>query len=408
MDHIDLEAATENTTKDNAILGERNSDLHQVSGFSSDEPRVLDTHQDVRLYRFAREIIEEVLQALPKLLQQQRRSSNDSFELLDMGSVEEPTVAGEKENNQRRWQYRKSNALHEVSKTALDHSSQAGDEPLMSTNYASLEQYPDVPSQQPKRTDTAKTSYKSRVEPMTREVIEAEKERRKEIRQKWKGTGNLEHIEDPWKELFRWPCPDEERRELQAELADALSSAPMRRRDKFIARGHRAMACWISLIGLRLKDLYELHGFPGPAGTPDMPSNLCGGLGELDRAQRAYEIFRTRSLLLTSHGKRAESEIIQHYGSLKAPPWLRLLANHKLETWNNEEEPIEPEDARRLSDFLVGANPVISEFCLEIEDHVDQRWPPDGQEELDERIMLSDYPFYCERLRELRFYMDSQ
>ncbi|KAL8676045.1 MAG: hypothetical protein Q9186_007394 [Xanthomendoza sp. 1 TL-2023] len=560
MDHIDLEAATEKTATDNAVLGERDGGLHQVASPSLDEPRGLDTKQDVRLYKVARDIVEEVLQALPKLLQQQGRNPNGSFELLDVSSVEEPTVAGAKESNpQRHPQYRKNIAPDEISMTATDRFLRAGEPPL-----------------QPKQTVTESRSYKSGIDLMTREAIEAENERRKEIRQKWRGTENLEHIEDPWKELFRWPCTDEERKELQAELVDALSSAPMKRRDMFLADGLRAMACWISLIGLRLKELYELHGFPGPTGNADMPSyavtqirilieciwmcnvdkateigavlrscyrrrvlpqpsfdnesnsrssrlilrrqiravrtavflvnilhkhdvvrlavsdeldkdwsmpiakaeqrlrferrmvevdvgkspflnvgdlnlldlqkfgklqirwtehwdehlelattdssnvlklywfspslssNLCGGLSELDRAQRAYEIFRTRSLLLTSHGKRTGSEITQHYGSLKAPSWLRLLAHYKLKTWVDEEEPIKPEDAPHLSTFCVGADPTINEFCLEIEDHIDQRWPPDGQVELHEKVKLSNYPFYCERLRELRCYMDSQ
>lgn len=101
-----------------------------------------------------------------------------------------------------------------------------------------------------------------KVKLMAHEEIEKEKEQRQSCRSKWQGEVGWKHLEDPWKNLRRAngplfdPSLDEQRKNLQLELIDAIFSVTGDSfLDNYFSRGLPAISCWIGLIGLRLIDI---------------------------------------------------------------------------------------------------------------------------------------------------------
>ncbi|KAL8632922.1 hypothetical protein Q9189_001330, partial [Teloschistes chrysophthalmus] len=111
--------------------------------------------------------------------------------------------------------------------------------------------------------------------------LKEEGETRKKDRGKW--TVNLskdggDYLDDAWEHLWKdtredakglcqWPIEDEKRKNLQLELVDALTSAPHNYGlGGDVGQGFRAMSSWISLIGVRLNELYSnrKYGFWNP------------------------------------------------------------------------------------------------------------------------------------------------
>lgn len=109
------------------------------------------------------------------------------------------------------------------------------------------------------------------VDRMTAEEIRAEDEYRKSGRMEWKPTDEMGYLEDSWKHLweplqgvdkglFQFPGTPRQRKQLQLELADALTS-----NDRIVAvnmymrRDYRAISTLISLIGLRLNEQYRSY-----------------------------------------------------------------------------------------------------------------------------------------------------
>ncbi|KAL9589443.1 MAG: hypothetical protein Q9203_001769 [Teloschistes exilis] len=116
-------------------------------------------------------------------------------------------------------------------------------------------------------------SYKDLVPPAASPEISAEDERRAMIREKWYDP-DLSYIADPWiglwdescpisRGLSQWSCSDDDRINLQLQIADALKSGPIE--EIYITIGIRQLSCWISLIGLRLNDLYLQQTLPQPS-----------------------------------------------------------------------------------------------------------------------------------------------
>lgn len=99
--------------------------------------------------------------------------------------------------------------------------------------------------------------------------IQAESDRRKSVQDEWRTSEDYTHLEDCWKHLwepkdevatglFQWSCSDEMRRALQADLVDAMNAnSSILIVELYMRRDLRAVAPWISLIGLRLNDLYR-------------------------------------------------------------------------------------------------------------------------------------------------------
>lgn len=109
--------------------------------------------------------------------------------------------------------------------------------------------------------------------------IIAEDERRRAVRQDWRISEDYTYLEDCWEHmwqpkpgvdrgLFQWSCSNERRKSLQLDLADALNA-----NDSIIVvglymrRDFRAIAPWISLIGVRLNELYRTI-YQGPGISP--------------------------------------------------------------------------------------------------------------------------------------------
>ena len=107
------------------------------------------------------------------------------------------------------------------------------------------------------------------VQVWTESEIMTEDESRRAVRQEWRTTGDYTYLEDCWehlwqpkpgvdKGLFQWSCSDERRKGLQLDLADALNANnSIIVVGLYIRRDFRAIAPWISLIGLRLNELYR-------------------------------------------------------------------------------------------------------------------------------------------------------
>lgn len=107
------------------------------------------------------------------------------------------------------------------------------------------------------------------MEVWTESDIIAENERRRAVRQEWNISEDNYHLEDCWenlwqpkpgvdKGLFQWSCSDERRKSLQLDLADALNAnGSIVVVGLYMRRDFRAIAPWISLIGLRLNELYR-------------------------------------------------------------------------------------------------------------------------------------------------------
>lgn len=85
---------------------------------------------------------------------------------------------------------------------------------------------------------------------------------------------------------------------------------------------------------------------------------------------------------------------------------MNLLAHSHLQTWDSEQEIREtPLHGPTLSHFMDKS--LSSSYCFETRDHLQFRLSKPGGL-LHERLSYAQFPFYGDRLRELRFYMDSQ
>ncbi|KAL8660895.1 MAG: hypothetical protein Q9202_006127 [Teloschistes flavicans] len=121
--------------------------------------------------------------------------------------------------------------------------------------------------------------YKRRITPLTEAEIKLNNEDRRALRKMWNRSEESDYIEDPWKGIWekdveghrglaQWECDPEKRKLLLYELVDALSAGSIH--ERYVKAGLRAVICWIALIGLRLDDLYLLHGSPGAADSEDV------------------------------------------------------------------------------------------------------------------------------------------
>lgn len=120
--------------------------------------------------------------------------------------------------------------------------------------------------------------YRRKITPLTDAEIKLDDEGRLALRKRWKKSEKPDYIDDPWKGLWekdvgahqglaQWECDPQKRKLLLYALVDALSAGSIDKR--YVEKGIRAVICWIALIGLRLNDLYLLHGSPGPAGSEE-------------------------------------------------------------------------------------------------------------------------------------------
>ncbi|KAL8731989.1 MAG: hypothetical protein Q9181_004105 [Wetmoreana brouardii] len=208
------------------------------------------------LRRATRRVAQRVAGPFRYVARTESSDVNTGTELASIESVEGPAVVVAQGNTHPTRLESGSNSTEPVESTPL------GDE--------STETHEPQNPQQLEETNPENSGYKRRVKRMTEDEVKAENERRKEIRGLWR-QGKDPDLEDPWKTLwkdqpeyggglFEWSCDDEKRKSLQVELIDALNAAPFNQ--SFPRRGVRMISCWISLIGLRLNDLYLKYDLP--------------------------------------------------------------------------------------------------------------------------------------------------
>lgn len=104
------------------------------------------------------------------------------------------------------------------------------------------------------------TSCRHMVDVMSESEIEVENERRRRVRKVWRPDEKDAHLEDCWKHLwvFQWSYPDEKRKELQLALVDALNAhSGILIVELYMRKDFRSIAPWMSLIGLRLNQIYR-------------------------------------------------------------------------------------------------------------------------------------------------------
>lgn len=105
--------------------------------------------------------------------------------------------------------------------------------------------------------------------------IEVENNSRRSVCDQWRSDEKAIHLEDCWKYiwepkpgvdrgLFQWSCPEEKRKALQLDLIDALNGQSD---DLTVAlymrKDFRSIATWVSLVGLRLNEIYRsFYGSP--------------------------------------------------------------------------------------------------------------------------------------------------
>lgn len=107
---------------------------------------------------------------------------------------------------------------------------------------------------------TNQTSWMNMVDVMSESEVEVDNEHRRRVRKDWRRDEKGAYLEDCWKRLwvFQWSYPDEKRKELQLALVDALNAhSGIMIVELYMRRDFRSIAPWISLIGLRLNQIYR-------------------------------------------------------------------------------------------------------------------------------------------------------
>lgn len=266
MDLVDLEAAIETSSNKNLAAAKSNNDQSQERNLSMDQPLESTREQDARLYGVAKIVIEEVLRALPGILRQHLGDTDSSLDMV--ASAEKHTVLGAQENVSPTYPIPSvdhSRLAHSgrenYDRAGVDVSTRADDDGADGCFQEKLGEIQPGNSPQNHRSSPG---YEQRVAVLTPEDVETENELRRETREKWRGTEDWDYLEDPWKHVQRDGKPLfkdsslEQRKDLQLCLIDAiLSGSEDPDTAQFLKRGLPAIACWISLIGSRLGQLYK-------------------------------------------------------------------------------------------------------------------------------------------------------
>ena len=198
------------------------------------------------------------------------------------------------------------------------------------------------------------------------EII-AEDERRRAVRQDWRTIEDHPFLEDCWEHLwqpkpgvdrglFQWSCPDDRRRSLQLSLADALNANDsIVVVNLYMRRDFRAIAPWISLIGLRLNELYRTV-YQGAGISPMTQIEIlveciwcCNSfrtkLGDKQNNQspRIGDVLSAcyrRRILVEPTGNPVLDGIIlrEHYQHVRTALYLvNMLYKHKVPTYHRSE-----------------------------------------------------------------------
>ncbi|KAL8711504.1 MAG: hypothetical protein Q9220_004162 [cf. Caloplaca sp. 1 TL-2023] len=281
MNSFDLEAAAGS----GRALGSpstRGHNNHEAAEPSLLSDQSLYTAGAERLSSIAVTVVERLYRWVARPDQEELRTSVQSFELSTISSAEEPATAGARDDDTRslsNWNdwidmgasQGGEDGLHALPLANPQNTVQAADDrgdPTATTTISNVDTHSVVPNESNQNSQNL-AHYKQKITPMGRAELDADKDCRKAVRQAWRRSNQLEYIEDPWNELQRrtngdsgkllhegW-CSDTERRDLQLDLVDALSSVRAASHLKrYMPQGIRATSCWISLVGLRLAEIY--------------------------------------------------------------------------------------------------------------------------------------------------------
>lgn len=243
---------------------------------------------DHTLNRISRTLAETVSQFSKIAIIRELQRSANSPESLPLVSIDEPATLGATDTVQKavaqfgRSRFRQSQGQNSNS---LSPSSNPAHDTSRATPAKEASRTGTIPSEDPQKasdrsrpsTEPPKAPYKVKIKMMLDWQLKEENETRKRHRAKWAGSASndRDYLDDAWvhlwkdtrvgaKGLCQWPISDQKRKNLQLELVDALTSAPNKYGlDVLVGQGFRAMSSWISLIGVRLNELYskQEYGF---------------------------------------------------------------------------------------------------------------------------------------------------
>ncbi|KAL8689497.1 MAG: hypothetical protein Q9218_004848 [Villophora microphyllina] len=254
MDQQDLEAATTRwKTIDPLSIGEEDEGCEAV------------------LDNTPQPIFERWLRSL-SLTMQDQETSTLPLQILSRLQIREPVVGATSVTRETAIEQQSRNRQCENSVSQRQGNLLHGQSPLLLKDQAPSEIH-HINVEPPIGEESPTARYKQSVQQAAPSEIAAENERRTAIRNKWRES-YLDYIADPWAGLWaersqvagglsQWSCSDSQRKALQVEIGDALNSAQIE--EMYVLFGLRSVSCWISLIGLRLNDLYLQHGLPGPS-----------------------------------------------------------------------------------------------------------------------------------------------
>ena len=198
--------------------------------------------------------------------------------------------------------------------------------------------------------------------------ISSDDERRRAGRQEWRTSEDNLCLEDCWKHLwqpkpgvdkglFQWSCSDARRQELQLSLADALNAnSSIIVVGLYMRRDFRAIAPWISQMGLRLNELYRTI-YQGAGISPMTQIEIlieciwcCNsfrtelGVKRNNQSPRIGDVlsacYRRRILKAPTKNPLMDSIILrEHYQHVRTAIYLvTLLYKHQLPTIHRSED----------------------------------------------------------------------
>ncbi|KAL8998918.1 MAG: hypothetical protein Q9169_002137 [Polycauliona sp. 2 TL-2023] len=431
MTDSDLEAAAAGRSTTNMSSresqGELEEEMPQESRWLLDQSLRSNRRQYARLYRVAQRTVEAVVQSIPALLQNQLREVDISLEMLANASIEGDAVLGAQES-----------ALDDGSShTGKDENSRgksSGDiinkDAAFKADPLGGEERAEELSQQPGHLE-----YRNVIVVMTESALESENANRRRIRRKWRTAQNLYYIEDPWKALWDRqsnPCGGIIFRD-QPTLSDRPSSRPRPDGVPELRTDEDLNMAWSSPLPMAEKQMrYRERAVKVDVGSDPFfgihDLNLRD-LQEIGRLQIEWTDYWDEHLRIQTDSwgailklywfspdlsryfqiKREKEEIQCQYGEIGAPIWLWLLGDQKLKTWANASIPISPlHPGPVMADFRVDGEPNMTSFCWETDEHTDKFWMDKFQEFPYRRLTYAQFPYYHERLRILRHYMDFQ
>lgn len=298
-DHIDVEAAavSAGAARDLALAEDSGAQDYRTS-YSLVPTPTKDGKQHESIQRIAHAVTDRLLRCLKVLVQEEFHNGETPLDLLVLASSERDALAGAPEilpESQAKLDLGHERPGKKEGCGNTPRQEQSSSDSSEGTANALRIEDMNKPSQDknehnapngPTHSREPASQYTQRVEKMTQEEIDAENKSRRSSREKWRAGNDFSYLEDPWKHIWRRNrtdaeplfrrCTDDERRDLQLDLIDALYFIPNAHNfEVFPWRGLRGLSCWVSLIGLRLGKLFGLAPYKfndGSSGIESCPA----------------------------------------------------------------------------------------------------------------------------------------